>query len=706
MNSNQDISPEDYFGADQPIEGRKQDRLGRRSFAEAIARRISRAPVKQGFTIAITGEWGSGKTSMLIMVEEALLEERDDVAVLQFNPWLFEGTIALVTRFFREVGAQLGQYKFEGIGEIAKGFAELGRELAPLIPIPGTNVVAWAFAKLGSIFSSKPVSLHIRRDQLKEALSKSKKRLVVFVDDIDRLESSEIREIMRLVRLTSDLPNVVFLLAFDRRRVAGSLGDVGRDVDGQVYLEKIVQECYHLPVVREVILSETLTEHLDELIKGRDLTQLDTGVWARVLYDVIRPLLRNLRDVKRYLNPLPVTLDMVGNEVALADLLGLEAIRILRPNIFDALKAHPEYLVHSNSVALLSMSDSNRADVIKQGLQAMLKQAGDDKKILESLLEILFPATNGYLGQMSHGPNFNSTWRAKRRVASEEVLQIYLHAGLDEGVLRTRDVQDLIEALNDEAKLQTLLDDMDSQHLENALDRLLDFEHDFPLDAVPIAVPVLVNLMGRLSDAPTRGLLGVPLRSKASILVSILLRRMGNSEALLDCIPAMLKKVHTLSGWLDLIETVGHHESVGRRLVTEDHAKELERNLVERLESSTANELTDEWDLYALCYRTLKFFDGVDEDRLAARLRRYLSNDGFVLTVLHTATVYRTTNGHTEKLLSWDGLLEVFGEAFEFAVKRLASSPNYDDFSPEDQEVMGLAQEFASGLRPKRWFRG
>ena len=53
-----------------------------------------------------------------------------------------------------------------------------------------------------------------------------------------------------------------------------------------------------------------------------------------------------------------------------------------------------------------------------------------------------------------------------------------------------------------------------------------------------------------------------------------------------------------------------------------------------------------------------------------------------------------------------DGLLGGVWGSFEFAVKRLASSPNYDDFSPEDQEVMGLAQEFASGLRPKRWFRG
>ena len=114
-------------------------------------------------------------------------------------------------------------------------------------------------------------------------------------------------------------------------------------------MDKIVQVSHDLPYVREAILPGTLLPWLDELLQGRDLAQIDKDVWGRVFYDVIKPLLGNLRDVKRYLYSLPVTLETIGQEVALADLLGLEALRILRPALLDELRSHAEYLVHAES---------------------------------------------------------------------------------------------------------------------------------------------------------------------------------------------------------------------------------------------------------------------------------------------------------------------------------------------------------------------
>ena len=57
---NRDLESRDieYFDADRPVEGREQDRLGRRSFAEAIARHIRTVPAAHGFTIAVVGRVG------------------------------------------------------------------------------------------------------------------------------------------------------------------------------------------------------------------------------------------------------------------------------------------------------------------------------------------------------------------------------------------------------------------------------------------------------------------------------------------------------------------------------------------------------------------------------------------------------------------------------------------------------------------------
>ena len=536
------------------------------------------------------------------------------------------------------------------------------------------------------------------RDHLRKALLACDSRVVVLIDDIDRLEASETRELMRLVRLISDLPNVVFLLAFDGRQVARSLDD--NEKEGQQYLDKIVQVSYDLPNVREAILPGLFFSWLEELILGRNLAQFDREVWGRVFYDVINPLLDNLRDVKRYLYSVPVTLDTIGQEVALADLLGLEALRILRPSMFDELRAHSGYLVHPESMPRRWINEEVWNREAREQLSAMLERAEGEREILSSVLEVLFPATQGHLGRSSYGSSWTVSWRRQRRVACEEVLRTYFQAGLSEGTIPSREVQELMNAMTDEKKLIRLLDALDDQHLEAVLERLGDFEDEFPAEAVPIAVPVLLNQMRRLS-AHAVGIFGVPPRFKVNRVVLRLLKRIEDPDDLTASISTMIGKVDTLSGWFVLVEVIGHRQSVGHKLVKEDQAKTLEDQCVDRLKSATAEQLAVEWNLFALTIRTVNLSGDEDRIRLLARLREHLVEDEFVLTLLRTAVNYLHYNGHHEKRLSWDGLVEVFGEELADTVDALTRSLLYQS-QPEDlQDTITLAQRYASGWRPE-----
>src|SRR5688500_19334776 len=87
------------FSAARPISGRKEDRFKRSSFADALARQLLALPKDDSFVLGLTGPWGSGKTSVLRMVEEAVAN-KPEVVVLKFNPWLFSGTEHLVAHFF------------------------------------------------------------------------------------------------------------------------------------------------------------------------------------------------------------------------------------------------------------------------------------------------------------------------------------------------------------------------------------------------------------------------------------------------------------------------------------------------------------------------------------------------------------------------------------------------------------------------------
>ena len=402
-------------------------------------------------------------------------------------------------------------------------------------------------------------------------------------------------------------------------------------------------------------MQDLLLSWLEELIRGRDLAQFDNDVWNKIFFDVIKPLLGNVRDVKRYLCSLPVTLDSVGQEVALADLLGLEAVRVLRPSMYEALKARAEYLVHSESQSGFWISEEARNSQIQQELETMLEHAGRERGILKSVLQILFPATEGFLGGSWYRANWDVTWRKQRRVACEEVLQIYLLAGLDEGSLRSQYVENLYEALADEDRLTPMLDSLDENQFERALERLQDFEHDFPTEAVPVAVPVFANRMGKLSP-DSASFFGFSPRLKAHHLIYRLLNRITDPGALAAVLPEILGKVVTLSGRIQVIDIVGHREGIGNKLASEEQAMELEFQFVDQLKSATARQLAEEWDIFALSFRAMQLLEDEPRNSLSESLREHLTEDSFVLNLLRTAVGSRRfDNGRVEKLLPWDG---------------------------------------------------
>jgi predicted KAP-like P-loop ATPase len=166
-------------GADAPVQSLSEDRLGRRSFAEALAAEVMAAPVARGYVMGLTGAWGTGKTSILNMAVDAL---GDKVIVVHFNPWMFSGTEALVSSFFAETGKQLGKRdaKFKAI---ASKLADYGRVLSPLASIVGAAAAVNGAANILEKMSAAP-SVFEQHEELRALLEKLDKRLVVIVDDV------------------------------------------------------------------------------------------------------------------------------------------------------------------------------------------------------------------------------------------------------------------------------------------------------------------------------------------------------------------------------------------------------------------------------------------------------------------------------------------------------------------------------------------
>ena len=104
------------------------------------------------------------------------------------------------------------------------------------------------------------------KGDLIEGLRELNRRIVVIIDDLDRLEPHEAVEIMRLIKAVADFLNILYVLCYDPEILADSLKCILSVDNGAAYLEKIVQVRFKVPQpeafdLRRWFLEECLAFH-------------------------------------------------------------------------------------------------------------------------------------------------------------------------------------------------------------------------------------------------------------------------------------------------------------------------------------------------------------------------------------------------------------------------------------------------------------
>jgi KAP family P-loop domain len=335
-----------------------QDRLQFKRYVDPLVSLIANPLSLTPFTIGILGAWGSGKSSVLGMLDEQLRQRNPEAFLrVHFNPWVHRREPNLIqpllaalrdtmladprTRFNESavrVGAILGTLAADTLLSAATaGRVSLQRiDAARKRYADAKNEVASELRNLRGVLAAEL-----------SGLQEKGIRTVIFIDDLDRCEPDQVIDLLESVKLFLDVPGIFVVLAISKdlvdRAVAIKYRDFGFDRDGLVdlgdeYLEKMIQlPLYLLPLgahnvralLEDVATSDLLRDH------GKLLEQI---------------LIPNPRKIKRVLNFLAVIFSMLGQSGEIdgldVDLLvRLTVLRVQSPRLFASVLANPRILV-------------------------------------------------------------------------------------------------------------------------------------------------------------------------------------------------------------------------------------------------------------------------------------------------------------------------------------------------------------------------
>jgi hypothetical protein len=533
-----DKSNDTGYSTDTPISSRADDRFERWPFAERVARTIASRPDAGSLVVAIYGVWGDGKTSTLGLVTEAL-GQYDDVIVVRFNPWYFSDVGQLLKGYFETLADALGASLKTGAEKIGDFITEYGGFVsAAAIPIAATIGLDPLGGAKKVATSLSAVKLETLRKRISDAITTSGKRIVVLVDDIDRLDRDEIQALLKLVRLTADFPNTTYLLAFDDEVVADALGEkygTKGAAAGRAFLEKIIQVGLQLPPANRLALRTLAFEGIEQALRLAeiDLSKEQVTAFVRYFTEAFEPRIRTPRQVKQYVNAVLFALPILKDEVHPVDQLFIEGIRIYYPKLYQVIRSDPD------AFALESLRRGDVREERRKELRARVEKgfeglSTEETRAILTLLEHMFPRLKGVFGNTTYNADWDEQWDREQRACSGAYLPRYFHYAVPSRDVSDRSVRDLYEEAQRgsrdtlEPSMAAILDRGAGARLIQRLRRDRD---TIPSAAAPTIALVVASLCDRLPRE--EGMFGdwVSTYGQAAVLITNLLERVEDRAA-------------------------------------------------------------------------------------------------------------------------------------------------------------------------------
>lgn len=396
-----------FLLSDNPIDSSADDLLGRGEFVDALYQQIESLELTDSIVFGLTGRWGEGKTSVINILRQKLNTDERFV-IVNFDPWYYKDEDVIVKAFYSELERTLkNTFLISGLKKVvAKYLKRISPEVGPF------------GLKLNLPFEEE--SLEALKRRLDTSIRRIQRKVIIIIDDIDRLEPREMLQVFKLARLTGMFPNTLFLLCYDETVVASHLEQIKIDKE---FLSKIVQKSISLPAIDQSTLNEFTLARIDKYL--REIGISDEGMagftrdFAHIYRSQISRLITTLRDCKRYLNSLLTGIARLKGEIDLFDYAVLEVLRLHFEEVYKDIWKNPYHYIKPDdeiyfSSPVLPLDEGERRKLATEHIEALTQNKAHREGLHKLLSSIFVEAAQALRSRSSDRQNITEAQEGKR----------------------------------------------------------------------------------------------------------------------------------------------------------------------------------------------------------------------------------------------------------------------------------------------------
>lgn len=633
------------YNSDKPIMNKSEDTLGRKYFASRLAEAILTLTCKDNINIGLYGDWGTGKTSILNMTIEEIdiLREKSKInnipIIIKFEPWNISDESNLIIQFFKLLNEELkikNNSKFyKHLGEIIVDYSST-LEMAEVIPIFGSySKFIGIFGKyLGrQLGNNSEKSISNVKNKLEKELSKLNHKILIVIDDIDRLSNKQIRMIFQLVSSIAGLPNMVYLMAMDKGVVERALEEV-QNCNGELYLEKIIQIPFEIPKLNHRKVMEIFIEKLNQIITDKKVEiHIDDDRWSKIYTLCVDNYINSIRDVNRVLNTFNFNYNAVYQEVDFVDMLTITLLQVIKPDVYKWIFKNKNILCSRNYDLFNSEVETRKQ--FKDSQKAILSKIDVHPDIIIEMLEVLFPIYSDKCSEYKHVDSSNNLLR-RGNIGHETTFDLYFELNVDDRSFRANDIASIINKY-DIKELTNIFDKVNNDNsIIDLLDTLRSYINDIPYERLGLLVQFLYEYKRWLKGKIQNSFIEVSADQHAEWVIDDLIKRISSKDKVFKILINLIQQgdlftLKSMAPDLHRIEIThgkltSKEPNIERQIISLEQLLELEREFASRM-----NELLHENEQLLLSLDNLGYllyyWNAVDEQNCTYIVNKLIKVD-------------------------------------------------------------------------------